>query len=252
MNDEFYIGWDDKAPAGHAKTVRRFVVTATLMAIIAALILAKSQRLIGTATFEWGNLREFSGVLRVTPYPHLILTPESTNTAVEVAPLVAPLKFGIKNEAICGFNGQSVTLRGTRIHRDGELMLEVEPGSVTNASVVAVIPQPASTNITSLGHQTFEGEIVDSKCWMGVMNPGVLTPHRACAVRCISGGIPPMLLVRRANDRPLNLLLVSTNDQPVNASVLDFIAEPVSVTGEVVGNGALLMLRIDPARIRRL
>ena len=87
---------------------------------------------------------------------------------------------------------------------------------------------------------------------MGVMNPGVLTPHRACAVRCISGGIPPMLLVRRANDRPLNLLLISTNDQPVNAAVLDFIAEPVSVTGEMVRNGALLMLRIDSAAIRRL
>lgn len=251
MNDEFYIGWEDKAPAHYAKMVRRFVVTATMVAIIAALVFAKSQRLIGMATFEWGNVREFSGVLRATPYPHLVLSPESTNAA-GVAPLVAPFKFGIKHEAICGFDGRNVTLRGTRIHRDGELMLEVEPGSVTNAGVVAVISPPASTNITSLGHQTFEGEIVDSKCWMGVMNPGVLTPHRACAVRCISGGIPPMLLVRRANDRPLNLLLVSTNDQPVNAAVLDFIAEPVSVTGEMVRNGALLMLRIDPATIRRL
>ena len=139
MNDEFYIGWEDKAPAGHAKLARRFVVTATMLAIIAALVFAKSQRLIGTATFEWGNIREFSGVLRATPYPHLVLPPESTNAAVGVAPLVAPFKFGINHEAICGFDGQAVTLRGTRIHRDGEQMLEVEPGSVTNASVVAVI-----------------------------------------------------------------------------------------------------------------
>ena len=84
------------------------------------------------------------------------------------------------------------------------------------------------------------------------MNPGVLAPHRACAVRCISGGIPPLLLVRRENAPPLNLLLVSTNDQPVNSAVLDFVAEPIELTGEVVRNGNLLTLRIDPTTIRRL
>lgn len=61
-----------------------------------------------------------------------------------------------------------------------------------------------------------------------------------------------MLLVRRAGAPPLNLLLVSTNDQPVNAAVLDFVAEPVEVAGEVVRHGALLTFRIDPATIRRL
>ena len=28
-------------------------------------------------------------------------------------------------------------------------------------------------------------------CFLGVMKPGRSKPHRACAVRCISGGIPP-------------------------------------------------------------
>jgi len=44
---------------------------------------------------------------------------------------------------------------------------------------------------TSLGTQTLVGEIVDSKCFLGVMNPGQLTTHRACAIRCISGGVRP-------------------------------------------------------------
>ena len=54
----------------------------------------------------------------------------------------------------------------------------------------------------SLGKQTFVGEIVDSKCFLGVMNPGRLTPHRACAIRCISGGVPPVLLVRPIPESP--------------------------------------------------
>src|SRR5688572_8867129 len=222
------------------------------MATIAALLFALSQRLIGTATFEWGNVKEFSGILRTGPYPHLVLPAEGTNHNVLAAPLVAPFKFGVKHEAICGFDGQRVTLRATRIHRDAQLMLEVEPDSVKTSDASDSVTPAEATSLVSLGRQTIRGEIVDSKCWMGVMNPGVLTPHRACAVRCVSGGIPSMLLVRREKAPPLNLLLVSTNDQPVNAAVLDFIAEPVEISGEVVRHGELLTFRIDPTAIRRL
>lgn len=252
MNDDFYIGWEDKAPASYGRLTRRLVAVVLALTLLAALGFAASQRLIGTAFFEWGDVKEFTGVLRATPYPHLVLDGSRSNTASAAitAPLVAPFKFGVTCEAICGFDGQRVNLRATRIHRDDQLMLEVEPNSVKLADGMGATNE--ARRIVSLGHHTFRGEIVDSKCWMGVMNPGVLATHRACAVRCISGGIPPMLLVRRANDRPLNLLLVSTNDQPVNAAVLDFITEPVSVAGEVVRRGALLMLRIDPATIRRL
>ena len=102
-----------------------------------------------------------------------------------------------------------------------------------------------------LGRQTFIGEIVDSKCFLGVMNPGQLTPHRACAIRCISGGVPPVLLVRQEDGSAGYLLLVSDNGKPVNKQVLDLIAEPVEITGEVELQGELLILRADPARYRR-
>src|SRR6266511_5317835 len=98
----------------------------------------------------------------------------------------------------------------------------------------------------SLGEHTLVGEIVDSKCYLGVMNPGALTPHRACAIRCISGGIPPVLLVRRSNGPALYFLLVSREGQPVNKEVLNLGAEPVEITGEVEREGNLLILRADP------
>ena len=251
MNDDFYIGWQDKAPECYSRITRRAVSVTLALALLAGLGLAASQRLIGVAFFEWGEVKEFTGTLHVDPYPHLVVRANATNAGVQhiAAPLVAPFKFGLKREEVAAFDGKPVTLRATRIYRDGQLMLEVEPKSVKlgDADVAGV-----KVDAVSLGRHTFRGEIVDSKCWMGVMNPGVLTPHRACAVRCISGGIPPMLLVRREGAVPLNLLLVSPDNQPVNEVVLDLVAEPVEITGEVVRQGGLIVLRANPKTYRRV
>ena len=64
------------------------------------------------------------------------------------------------------------------------------------------------------------------------MNPGQLTPHRACAIRCISGGIPRSARAS-TNGSALHFLLVSSDGRPVNKKVLDMVAEPVQITGEV-------------------
>jgi hypothetical protein len=84
------------------------------------------------------------------------------------------------------------------------------------------------------------------------MNPGQLTPHRGCAIRCISGGIPPVFLVRQNDGTALYFLLVSAEGKPVNQQVLELVAEPVQITGEVVRQGELLILRADPTGYRRV
>ena len=129
-------------------------------------------------------------------------------------------------------------------------MVEALPDSIK--TVDAKSPILTGTETIPLGRQTLRGEIVDSKCFLGVMNPGQLLPHRACAIRCISGGIPPMLLVRPTNGAAIYLLLVSADGKPVNQQVLDLVAEPVQITGEVERQGELLVLRADPATYRRL
>ena len=287
MNDEFYIGWDAKAAPGIGKTVRRAVAVLLLIALLVPVTLAISQRMIGASVFEWGNVKNFSGILQATPYPHLLVprpnggkfhalqsvkktAAEDNNPqhskgdnadfhtlqSVEENPagfssyyLAAPWKFGLKPEAVAGFDGQSVTLKGTLIYRGSQTMIEVADGSIqlekTNAASAAL------PKTISLGRQTLTGEIVDSKCFPGVMNPGQLTPHRACAIRCISGGIPPVLLVRQKNGPAIYLLLVSADGQPVNQQVLGLVAEPVAITGEVERRGELLILRADPATYRR-
>ena len=223
---------------------------------------------------------------RATPYPHLlVLRPGAgdfhTLQSVEVRPsafstyyLVAPWKFGLKPEVIAPFDGKSVTLKGTLIYRGDQTMIEVVNDSIQATNTILVgksrrdVPareggtvapldaartaQRAIPTSQSLGWQTLVGEIVDSKCFLGVMNPGQLTPHRACAIRCISGGVPPVLLVRQRNGPAIYLLLVSADGKPVNQQVLDLVAEPVEITGEVERQGELLILRADPATYRRV
>lgn len=253
MNDEFYIGWEAKVAPGIGKTVRKAVVIVLALALLAPIVLAVSQRMIGASVFEWGNHKNFSGTLQTTPYPHLLVPRPGNADGLSRYPtyyLVAPWKFGLDREAITPLDGKSVTLKGTLIYRGNQTMIETKPEWIQakeNASAPAAGPQAMA-----LGKQTLVGEIVDSKCFLGVMNPGQLTPHRACAIRCISGGVPPVLLVRQKDGPAIYLLLVSTEGQPVNKQVLEMVAEPVEITGEVERQGELLILRADPATYRRV
>src|SRR6266404_2995987 len=249
--DEFYIGWEAKAAPGIGKTVRKTVVVVLTLALLTPVVLAISQRLIGASVFEWGNHKSFSGILQTTPYPHLLVQRPGNADGFPGSSayyLVAPWKFGLKPETIAVLDGKSVTLKGTLIYRGNQTMIEVLPGSIQATNIAgAALPQTVA-----LGKQTLVGEIVDSKCFLGVMNPGQLTPHRACAIRCISGGVPPVLLVRQKDGPAVYLLLVSADGKPVNKQVLDMVAEPLEITGEVERQGELLILRADPVTYRKL
>ena len=252
QSDEFYIGWEAKAASGIGKTVRKIVATLFLLALFAPVVLAVSQRMIGASVFEWGTHKTFSGILQTTPYPHLLVPrPGNANglTRFSTYYLVGPWKFGLNPQAIAMFAGKSVTLKGTLIYRGNQTMIEVLPSSIQMTNMVALTGLPQAM---PLGKQTLVGEIVDSKCFLGVMNPGQLVPHRACAIRCISGGVPPVLLVRQKDGQAIYLLLVSADGNAVNKLVLDMVAEPLEITGEVERQGELLILRADPTTYKRV
>jgi hypothetical protein len=249
--DEFYIGWQNQAPKSISSHVRKAVFLLLLTAPLLSIVLVLTQGTIGKAVFEWETIKKFSGILRAQPYPHLLVArPGKSGGSPSAYYLVAPFKFGLKPEALTALDGKSVSLRGTLIYRGNQTMVEARPESLQLATEPAQMNTLAAGN-ENLGRQTLVGEIVDSKCYLGVMNPGQLTPHRACAVRCISGGIPPVLLIRPKTGPPLYFLLVSGDGHAVNKEVLDMVAEPVQITGEVERQGELLVLRADPQSYRR-
>ena len=104
------------------------------------------------------------------------------------------------------------------------------------------IPMPPPV---SLGTQTLTGEIVDSKCWLGVMKPATRGVHRGCASRCLSGGIPPLLLVRDTSGATTaQLLLVGADGRAAHNRFKALVGRDVRLTGEVIREGDLLVMRV--------
>jgi hypothetical protein len=66
------------------------------------------------------------------------------------------------------------------------------------------------------------------------MKPGEGKPHRDCAIRCILGGISPMLAVKNEKGEANYYLLVSDDGGSINEAVQDYVAEPVEMKARLV------------------
>jgi len=241
MNDDFYVGYLPKAPAGLGKIVAQIAAGVLLAGLIAGGLLIFGQPPFATSKFEFGEYRDYAGVMEEWPYPILV-----TDNASFL--LVAPGKHGL-SDTVKGLQGKHVQLKGWLIERTPDRMIEVVPASIAAG---AQRSQAASQRIIDLGPVTLRGEIVDTKCYLGVMNPGEHKVHRDCAVRCISGGVPPAFLARDAYGDSRVLLLVGEDGRALSREVLPFVAEPLEISGVLVRTGSTLTLKDDPARFQRI
>ncbi|NNC88423.1 MAG: hypothetical protein HKN82_08200 [Akkermansiaceae bacterium] len=241
MGDEFFIGWQGKAPEKTGKFLKRLTIAGLAAVLGLAVALPALQDTVSDdASFDFGNLRLFEGILVAEPVPMLV------SDAGVVYYLVHPFKHGFDAEVAKRMHLLRVQMMGTRIWRSDQEMIEVEPGTVIGAGDQAAHPLGTGSD---LGEVTLRGEIVDAKCYLGVMNPGNLKPHRACAINCIQGGIPPVLLVRDSAGRASYFLLVGAGGEALNGRILPMVAAPVAVTGRLKKLGKQRILYCDPAGI---
>jgi hypothetical protein len=243
--NEFYVGYAPKMPIGLRVFVRSVVVGLGLLAITVAIVLLSGQTPFAESTFEFGQSRSFEGILETTPYPILAVERPGaigSNPKYSRYLLVASGKHGA-DMLFEGMNTKRVHLKGQLIYRAGQTMIEVEPSSIqTFANVEA-----GSDQFHSLGRISVKGEIVDSKCYLGVMNPGMGKVHRDCASRCISGGVPP-IFVSSTGDQ---FLLVGPDEKAFPRHALrSFIAESITLRGELLKRGDSKFLKIDLAGLR--
>jgi hypothetical protein len=248
-NEEFFIGWKPKQPADVRKSVRAFVIPLLLGGTLLAGVLAVFQRAPDLAAYEWTNIQTFEGILKKTPYPHLLVD-RGFDGGFSAYTLVAPTKFGIPAEWCGDMDGRPVRFDGGLILRASGTMIEV----VSDAPIAAedLFFQLPSRQPVDLGTQTFVGEIVDAKCYLGAMNPGRYKPHRACATVCVSGGIPPMLVVNAPGGTTATFLLVGSEGEMINEEILDLLARPVRITGRLTRSQDLWILAADPVGIEPL
>jgi hypothetical protein len=245
-DDDFYVGY--------LRMPRRLaILVAFLVAVIFALIavdlavLARLQQPSGPGT--WADTdRTFEGALTRAPYPILWVT-ENGRPSAHL--LVADSKRSANTVLDAAVSGP-VKITGKLVARNdvaGVNMIEMAAGAVTPAAT-AIVPELASQ---SLGEATLKGEIVDSKCWLGVMRPGQGRVHKGCATVCILGGIPPILVTRDAQGVMQGYVLMDRDGQAVApAEIQDVIGDPVSLRGAIERKGGLLFLKADLASLKRL
>lgn len=240
----FYVGYFPRAPEHYAQVVRRAVAAAFGLVVLVAATLAGTQDPVGRGVFEYGTLREFRGTIIERPYP-MLLVPRPGITDRDAAYsrylLVAEGKVGAQ-ALVAGHDGHHVRTRGTIINRDGTAMLEIFSADfvTTDAPAAGGVAAPIS-----LGRKTLTGEILDSKCWLGVMKPAEGAVHRGCATRCLSGGIPPLLIVHDAAIPSGQLLLLGPAGEPAHQRFLRYVGAPVTLTGEVLLQGKLVVMLVD-------
>jgi hypothetical protein len=275
--EELYVGYLPVAPPRTARFMRGVVPSLVVGAAAFAAILAALQGRVDPGVFEYGRTRTIEGTLYELPYPLVIhggaVGPrdrsardgnasgsgaEATRHAAgddqraRGALLVRQGKHGAAADA-AGLDGRRVRLDATRIESPLGSMLELVPGSLQAVGGPALDSlQRGEAPAVAPVRIEVTGEIVDSKCFLGVMKPGRGKPHRACAARCLSGGIPPQLLVEASGGSRRLLVLADADGAALApARFLDLVSEPVVATGLVERRAGLLVLRVDEGGLRR-
>ena len=250
--EAFYIGYLPRMPRPLFPFIRNVVTLLLLMGSAGlAIVVPLLHDNYSFARSEWPTKRDFVGILQAKPLTHLVVARPGDGGKQRTSRYV--LMGQGKTGALIDVNaldGKAVRVHGWLVFRDGHTMIATVSAEEIEAAENDLPAFPPDSE--SLGVRTLRGEIVDSKCYVGTMRPGNSKVHRACAARCIAGGVPPMLISRDANSNELGFFMVTTDGSPVNQRVLPFVAEPVEITGEVVKMDDLFVIKADPSTYQRL
>jgi predicted NBD/HSP70 family sugar kinase len=251
QQDEFYIGWQANAPQTYASRSKRAVYILIFVIITLTILYIPNQQNFFNSTFEADNYREIKGVIYQYPVPMLkVKTAENT---FQNFVLVDEGKIGAKEfvqnlakKVPQSLANYQVTLRAELIYYDGKTLLEVPSNQNAEVKLEKLnqsIPEPT---IEKLGKVNLKGEIVDPKCYLGAMKPGFGKIHRSCAIRCISGGIPPVFVIHNEKSESEYFILIDKNGKSLNHSILQFVGVPIEIVGELEKVDDWLVLKINP------
>ena len=234
----FYIGYQPKAPAGLATFLTRRIVIALILILGLIGTWAWAQSTYSVATFEYGTIRSVVGVVRMDPYPTLFVDETPLPRPVARYLLAGAGKHGA-DAAVAGLSGHRVRIKGTLAYRDEATLLEIAAAEDLGPATAAAPAAPRDLGVFSL-----DGEIVDSKCYLGVMNPGEGKTHRGCAARCLSGGTTPLFVTRAADGSRLELILVADAMKPI-AGAERFAGKRLHLTGRVYQRTGVWFLQTE-------
>ena len=253
-NEEFYVSYIEGSLGNQTKkTIKKFALLAIFVIVGGALIFSFSQKPFKNSTFELLNEAKITGVFHENPYP-MLRVEVAKNTFKNILLLgfgkssANPFLVKLQNE-VKELNGKTLSIEGNLIYYNGKTLIQI-----TDEEKVLLVEGKNTTTPRKevISNMTLEGEIIDPKCYFGVMKPGKGKIHRSCAVRCISGGIPPVLASTDSDNISQYFLLTDLKGKPINHEILPYIGKPSRISGIVEKMEDWYLLKINVSNILEL
>lgn len=240
--DEFFSGYS-RIPKGIKRFLFQFIPLLFVGIALFGFFMPRLHDQFNAGKFGGGELQ---GFLVGEPVPHLLVPRKGkveSGSKFSRYLLSANNKAGVSAK-VTDHVGKWVKIKGLMVHRNNlTLMTTGKAEPIAAPPNAPAAPEPG----VELGEFSLKGEILDGKCYPGVMKPGQGKTHRACAIRCISGGVPAVFLSHNDQGDPLYFLLADSAGKAVNKQVLDMVADPIEITGQVTQYGDFFLLKADPS-----
>jgi len=194
---------------------------------------AWGQRDPGPGVWNTTNTQTINGTIVADPYPMLLPSDGSAGVLLVGVGKVGPPQD--VRDAV----GMVASITGYLLERNGLRTLEVQSVEAKESASTPARP------VLDLGTAVITGEILDSKCYLGAMKPGNGTGHRACAILCIEGGIPPMLAWRDSLGKMQYALVVGADNTPMNTQHLQHVGHLTNITGALHSRDGWLWIEPD-------
>lgn len=203
----------------------------------------------GSFRFDWGR-QTVVGVVDAHPYPVIhVLASETERYAPGDAILLSGQgKRGVQDRAEA-LHGQVAVATGVGLRRGALDMIQARGGAAGLAAPedAAAAPAGALPTPVDLGRWRLTGEICDGKCLAGAMRPGAGLAHKACAVLCLDGGVPPVFVSTAPVEGEVFFLIGDARGGPVPRDLLVWTAGLVTLEGRIERRGDLMVFLADPA-----
>ncbi|MCX8473199.1 MAG: ferric reductase-like transmembrane domain-containing protein [Sediminibacterium sp.] len=254
----FYIGWKNIIPKTHFRFAVLYPLVVLVFMITSAIIIVLNEQKI--AQVNYINPYSITGKIISEPFPALIQKSGKDiygNPNFTVFPIVNAFKFGADSVIANFFNkeninrNQIVTIAGAATQRDKHQIIELTEG-LNSITPTKSLDTEETKLILIEKNIRLSGEIIDPKCYFGVMNPGEGKPHKACATLCISGGIMPVFSYLNNNNKKCYAVIKSNQQPLLFPQIKDFIADPIAVKGDLYSFYNWQVFIIQPQSIIRL
>lgn len=244
MSDrDFFVGYLPAPPR-----LRRMAFAAAVLLCGAftglALMVGRTPADIGPS--DYGEDIVATGVFVARPYPLLVTAPDVAHPKGRTLLLGGEGKRGAQDFGR-DLDRRTARLEGVMVKR-GEIDMALVGGADQLKPVNETLAAPLSER---LGRWRVTGEICDGKCVAGGMRPGAGLAHKACANLCISSGLPPILVTATPIEGRSYILLAGKGGGPAPDEIVDLTAIPVTLEGDLVRLGDMLILAADWSAVRK-